>query len=198
MGKLLNGPVCIVVSQLLAAGIRKRIQVFLVLSLLLEMLRVWALRSCAAFGARHSGRSREQALCSSSGGGCVVPSEPLSKTVQTSEAIALDQTTVELLERLSLVDFSNAEAVTRLEEAVKFASVIMDVDTTGVAPMVTPLENVPLRLRPDVPIECCAEEILKNARITEEGYFVAPPGNIPLDVKSDYGLAEGDGTKAEK
>ncbi|KAH8032935.1 hypothetical protein HPB51_003889 [Rhipicephalus microplus] len=66
----------------------------------------------------------------------------------------------------------------------------MNVDTTGVAPMVTPLEDVPLRLRPDVPIECCAEEILKNAKVTEEGYFVAPPGNIPLDVKSDYGLSE--------
>lgn len=198
MDKLLKAPVCIVVTQLLAAGIRKRNQVFLVLSLLLEMLRVSALRSYAAFATRNSGHYRKRALCSNGGGGCVVPSEPLPKAVQASEAISLDQSTVELLERLSLVDFSNAEAVTRLEEAVKFASVIMNVDTTGVAPMVTPLENMPLRLRPDVPIECCAEGILKNAKVTEEGYFVAPPGNIPLDVKSDYGLTEGGGTNAEK
>lgn len=162
------------------------------------MLRVSALRSYASFATRNSGRYRKRALCSNGGGGCVVPSEPLPKAVQASEAITLDQSTVELLERLSLVDFSNAEAVTRLEEAVKFASVIMNVDTTGVAPMVTPLESMPLRLRPDVPIECCAEGILKNAKVTEEGYFVAPPGNIPLDVKSDYGLTEGGGTNAEK
>lgn len=162
------------------------------------MLQVLALRSFAAFATRHNAINRKQALCSNSGGGYVVPSEPLPKVLQTSEAITLDQSTVELLERLSLVDFSNTEAVTRLEEAVKFASVIMNVDTTGVAPMVTPLEDVPLRLRPDVPIECCAEEILKNAKVTEEGYFVAPPGNIPLDVKSDYGLSEGGGTTAEK
>lgn len=105
---------------------------------------------------------------------------------------------VELLERLSLVDFSNAEAVTRLEEAVKFASVIMDVDTTGVAPMVTPLEDVPLRLRPDIPSMCCVDDILKNAKKTEEGYFVSPPGNIPLDVKSDYGLAMNSEASSEK
>nr|XP_050051209.1 glutamyl-tRNA(Gln) amidotransferase subunit C, mitochondrial-like [Dermacentor andersoni] len=162
------------------------------------MLRVSALRWCATFATRPSGRNGERVLCSNGGGGCVVPSEPLPKAVQASEAVTLDQSTVELLERLSLVDFSNAEAVTRLEEAVKFASLIMNVDTTGVAPMVTPLENVPLRLRPDVPVECCAEEILKNAKLTEEGYFVAPPGNIPLDVKSDYGLTGGGMANAEK
>lgn len=26
----------------------------------------------------------------------------------------------------------------------------------------------------------CVKDILKNAAITEEDYFVAPPGNIPL------------------
>lgn len=127
-----------------------------------------------------------------------MPSEPLPKAPRCSEAISLDQSTVELLERLSLVDFSNAEAVTRLEEAVKFASVIMNVDTTGVAPMVTPLEDVPLRLRPDSPSMCCVDDVLKNAKKTEEGYFVSPPGNIPLDIKSDYGLAVNSEASSEK
>ncbi|KAK8755051.1 hypothetical protein V5799_002247 [Amblyomma americanum] len=157
-----------------------------------------ALRLCAVFSIRQSGHIRTRELCGSTGGGSVIPPEPLPKAARASETITLDQGTVDLLERLSLVDFSNAEAVTRLEEAVKFASVIMNVDTTGVAPMVTPLEDVPLRLRPDIPTECSAEDILKNAKVTEEGYFVAPPGNIPLDVKSDYGLTESCETSAEK
>lgn len=127
----------------------------------------------------------------------MVPSEPLPKAPRCSEAISLDQSTVELLERLSLVDFSNTEAVTRLEEAVKFASVIMNVDTTGVAPMVTPLEDVALRLRADIPSECCVD-IFKNAKKTQEDYFVSPPGNIPLDIKSDYGLGINSEASSEK
>lgn len=157
-----------------------------------------SLRLCAVSSIRQSGHIRMQALCSSSGGGCLIPSEPVPKATQASETITLDQGTVDLLERLSLVDFSNAEAVTRLEEAVKFASVIMNVDTTGVAPMVTPLEDMTMRLRQDIPSECSAEDILKNAKLTEEGYFVAPPGNIPLDVKSNYGLTEDGATSVEK
>jgi hypothetical protein len=30
----------------------------------------------------------------------------------------------------------------------------------------------------------CKAEILANAAITEEDYFVAPPGNIPLEVNT--------------
>ena len=30
------------------------------------------------------------------------------------------------------------------------------------------------------------EDILKNAALTEEDYFVAPPGNIPLEPKANY------------
>lgn len=166
-----------------------------------DMLRFSAFRSVIGF--RRNGEGNTRALfskrsCSSGSVGAVVPSEPLPKAPRCSEAISLDQSTVELLERLSLVDFSNAEAVTRLEEAVKFASVIMNVDTTGVAPMVTPLEDVPLRLRPDIPSECCVDDILKNAKKTEEGYFVSPPGNIPLDIKSDYGLGMNSEASSEK
>lgn len=28
----------------------------------------------------------------------------------------------------------------------------------------------------------CRNEILSNAKVTEENYFVAPPGNIPLET----------------
>ncbi|CAN7993044.1 unnamed protein product [Ixodes hexagonus] len=122
----------------------------------------------------------------------IVPVTPLDKNPasQGSGTVKLERSTVELLERLSLVDFSNAEAVARLEEAVKFASVIMDVNTTGVEPMVTPLEDTVLRLRDDVATKCSSADILKNAAKTEEDYFVAPPGNIPLEPKAKYGLED--------
>lgn len=39
-----------------------------------------------------------------------------------------------------------------------------------------------MRLRDDEVTEGdCKEDILRNASLTEEDYFVAPPGNIPLE-----------------
>lgn len=47
--------------------------------------------------------------------------------------------------------------------------------------MYTVLEKENLYLRSDKASERnTQEDILKNAKITEEGYFSAPPGNIPL------------------
>ena len=53
--------------------------------------------------------------------------------------------------------------------------------------MYTVLENESLPLRPDeigknLPSR---EEILSTAVLTEEDYFVAPPGNIPLSVQKE-------------
>uniref|UniRef100_A0A2R5LDV8 Glutamyl-tRNA(Gln) amidotransferase subunit C, mitochondrial n=1 Tax=Ornithodoros turicata TaxID=34597 RepID=A0A2R5LDV8_9ACAR len=143
-------------------------------------------RRCLSTVGRHV--SAAQSKLARETGKSAVPSSPVAQATADAEPVKLDQDTVELLERLSLVDFSNAEAVVRLEEAINFASAILAVDTTNVEPMITPLENVPLRLRDDVAVQCSAEDILKNAKKTVEGYFVAPPGNIPLDIKADYGL----------
>lgn len=50
----------------------------------------------------------------------------------------------------------------------------------------------PLRVREDQVTEGnCREDILKNASVTEEDYFVAPPGNIPLGGK-DHSLQDAD------
>ncbi len=55
----------------------------------------------------------------------------------------------------------------------------------GVEPMYSPLEDLSLQLRDDVITEGnCKKEILANAAVVEEDYFVAPPGNIPLKSKS--------------
>lgn len=94
----------------------------------------------------------------------------------------MDAQTVQLLERLSLVDLDSEEAHRTLEDSIEFASQILSIDTEGVEPLYTVLEKERLTLREDVVSDGnIQEDVLRNARITEEEYFVAPPGNIPLE-----------------
>ncbi|KDR10286.1 glutamyl-tRNA(Gln) amidotransferase subunit C, mitochondrial isoform X2 [Zootermopsis nevadensis] len=93
----------------------------------------------------------------------------------------INQETIELLERLSLVDFANKRGIERLEDAIKFADLIRGIDTSGVEPMISVLEDRTLYLRDDIVTEGnCRKEVMSNAAVTEEEYFVAPQGNIPL------------------
>lgn len=115
-----------------------------------------------------------------------IPTKRVSTPDKTCKRprILIDDETIRLLERLSLVDFANIQGVRRLEDAINFAEPIQDLDTTGVEPMYTVLENEYLNLRADeldknLPSR---EDILSNAVLTEEDYFVAPPGNIPLST----------------
>uniref|UniRef100_A0A8C5JYT0 Glutamyl-tRNA(Gln) amidotransferase subunit C, mitochondrial n=1 Tax=Jaculus jaculus TaxID=51337 RepID=A0A8C5JYT0_JACJA len=88
---------------------------------------------------------------------------------------------IEHLQRLALVDFGSREAVARLEKAIAFADRLHAVDTDGVEPMASVLEDRCVYLRADnVGEGSCAEEVLQNSRHVVEEYFVAPPGNIPL------------------
>nr|XP_056715806.1 glutamyl-tRNA(Gln) amidotransferase subunit C, mitochondrial [Euleptes europaea] len=90
------------------------------------------------------------------------------------------------LERLALVDFRNQEGVERLEKAIEFADQLHSVNTDGVEPLDSVLEDRCLYLREDDVTEGnFAEELLKNANQTVEEYFVAPPGNIPLPKLED-------------
>ncbi|NXT74144.1 GATC amidotransferase, partial [Zapornia atra] len=85
------------------------------------------------------------------------------------------------LEHLALGDFRDAEGVERLQEAIRFADQLHEVNTDGVEPMDSVLEDRCLYLREDDVTEGnCTNELLKNAREKVEEYFVAPPGNIPL------------------
>ncbi|XP_039436307.1 glutamyl-tRNA(Gln) amidotransferase subunit C-1, mitochondrial [Culex pipiens pallens] len=100
----------------------------------------------------------------------------------TPTRIPVDAQTVQLLERLSLVDLDSAEAHRTLEDAIEFASQILSIDTEGVEPLYTVLERERLTLREDrVTDGNIQQDVLRNARVTEEEYFVAPPGNIPLE-----------------
>ncbi|KAM7034355.1 glutamyl-tRNA(Gln) amidotransferase subunit C, mitochondrial [Acridotheres tristis] len=86
------------------------------------------------------------------------------------------------LEHLALVDFRDSEGVERLQKAIQFADQLHEVNTDGVEPMDSVLEDRCLYLREDDVTEGnCTKELLENARETVEEYFVAPPGNIPLE-----------------
>lgn len=119
----------------------------------------------------------------------LVPEKPFVSKVNPQKLppkTKIDANTIALLERLSLVDCANKEGIETLEAAIEFADQIQQVDTSGVEPLITVLEDIPLRLREDTVNEGnCKQEILKNATITEEDYFVAPPGNIPLEARED-------------
>uniref|UniRef100_A0A8C3D3H4 Glutamyl-tRNA(Gln) amidotransferase subunit C, mitochondrial n=1 Tax=Cairina moschata TaxID=8855 RepID=A0A8C3D3H4_CAIMO len=81
------------------------------------------------------------------------------------------------LERLALVDFRDREGVERLRGAVLFAQLLRRVNTEGVEPMDSVLEDRSLYLREDDVTEGnCTKELLNNAREKVEEYFVAPPG----------------------
>ncbi|XP_042661452.1 glutamyl-tRNA(Gln) amidotransferase subunit C, mitochondrial isoform X1 [Tyto alba] len=99
-------------------------------------------------------------------------------------APAQPKVTVEVLdhlEHLALVDFRDSEGVERLQKAIDFADQLHEVNTDGVEPMDSVLEDRCLYLREDDVTEGnCTEELLKNSKEKVEEYFVAPPGNIPL------------------
>ncbi|RZC41172.1 KTI12 -like protein [Asbolus verrucosus] len=119
----------------------------------------------------------------------LVPQNPVKPKIDPNKLppkTKIDADTIALLERLSLVDCANRQGIETLEEAIAFADQIQQVDTTNVEPLVTVLEDRPLRVREDSVTEGnCREDILKNAAVTEEEYFVAPPGNIPLEARDN-------------
>ncbi|XP_054248544.1 glutamyl-tRNA(Gln) amidotransferase subunit C, mitochondrial [Indicator indicator] len=85
------------------------------------------------------------------------------------------------LEHLALVDFRDSEGIERLQKAIQFADQLHEVNTDGIEPMDSVLEDRCLYLRDDDVTEGnCTKELMKNAREKVEEYFVAPPGNIPL------------------
>lgn len=112
-----------------------------------------------------------------------IPPTPVVKPIEENKLpprTKIDQKTIELLERLSLVDFANKKGIERLEDAIRFADQIRVIDTTGVEPMISVLEDRTLYLRDDIVTEGnCRKEVMSNAAVTEEEYFVAPQGNIP-------------------
>jgi len=113
-----------------------------------------------------------------------VPKTPTINQLKPDQIIVktkIDSTTIEHLERLSLVDFGNQFGIRRLEEAIAFADQILHVNTVHVEPLTTVLHEECLHLREDQVTEgFIRDQILANAAVTEEEYFTAPAANIPL------------------
>lgn len=88
----------------------------------------------------------------------------------------IDEATIRKLERLALVGFDYKQSKRVLEEAIVFTERLRTVriDET-VRPMHSTLENDCIHLRDDVArcdVDRC--EILRNAAVLEEEYFVVP------------------------
>lgn len=75
-----------------------------------------------------------------------------------------------------------------LEESIEFASKILHIDTANVQPMYFVHEDQQLNLREDTVAEGnIRDDLLKNATINDDTCFVAPPGNIPVEMeKKDF------------
>ncbi|XP_024878958.1 glutamyl-tRNA(Gln) amidotransferase subunit C, mitochondrial [Temnothorax curvispinosus] len=88
----------------------------------------------------------------------------------------IDETTIRRIERLALVGFEYRQSKRVLEEAIAFTERLrtVGIDET-VRPMYSTLENDCIHLRDDVARhDVERREILKNAAVLEEEYFVAP------------------------
>lgn len=107
-----------------------------------------------------------------------IPDEQLPPSAQIPADL------VDKLERLALVDFRTKQGLECLQKAIRFADQLHVVDTSGVEPMDSVLEDRALHLRDDMVMEGdCTEELLQLSKSTFEEYFVAPPGNIPLPTR---------------
>ena len=73
-----------------------------------------------------------------------VPQQPHNTKIDESKLpprTVISPETIEVLERLSFVGFSNERAIERLEEAIHFADQLTLIDTSGVEPLATVLED---------------------------------------------------------
>lgn len=101
-----------------------------------------------------------------------------SEQTEITRSVTIDETTIRRIERLALVGFEYEHSKRVLEEAITFAERLRraHIDET-VRPMYSILENEHIHLRDDVSLSHDTAnrcEILKNAALLEEGYFVSP------------------------
>lgn len=93
-----------------------------------------------------------------------------------NKKITIDEATIKRIENLALVGFEYEHSKRVLEEAIAFAERLRKVHIDeSVRPLYSTLENDFIRLREDVARNNVnRKEILKNAAVLEEEYFVAP------------------------
>lgn len=96
--------------------------------------------------------------------------------------VVLDNSTINLLERLALVNFGSEKSKEVLQDAIQFADQIHSVNTDHVKPLVNVLDSEHATpLRDDVVnMDNSMQDVMMNAKHVEEDYYVAPPSNVPL------------------
>ncbi|KAK3771327.1 hypothetical protein RRG08_024285 [Elysia crispata] len=163
-----------------------------------KRLRVFSTRLDCLFNFQHCAKDFKPAALYAS----KVPDKPTVDSIDYDslpELPEIDLALVEQLERISLVEFNNEAGLLRLREAVKIANQLHLVDTDGVEPMDTVLEDRECYLRSDnVTDGNCVEDVMSNASKVEEQYFVAPPGNIPMKKRDKDHLSNILGKKEEE
>lgn len=71
-----------------------------------------------------------------------IPAKPIQLDFKTSiRRTKINEDTINHLERLSLVNFGNEKGIKILEDAIEFADQLSNVNTDGVEPLVTVLED---------------------------------------------------------
>ncbi|GMT04911.1 hypothetical protein PENTCL1PPCAC_27085, partial [Pristionchus entomophagus] len=114
----------------------------------------------------------------------VIPVKPVNSKIALDESRvpALSHDLIARLEELSLVRFSDEQAVANLRSSVAKATALMDVDVEGVAPMHTVHEWQECPLADDEQLPTIGvEKLLSNVPLHRDGYIVAPLGNVPLE-----------------
>lgn len=122
---------------------------------------------------------------------CTAPVPSPIDQSKVEEPPVFDRTLITHLERLSLVRFSDEQAISKLKQSIRYANQLKLIDTTGVKPLETILEDMPCPLREDIEEKpLSTDEVFMNAAVISEDYFVTPPGNIPLEEMDRFDLSK--------
>lgn len=94
---------------------------------------------------------------------------------QDREKVRVTPNAIERIKKLSLIDVENERGVTVLNTAIDFAERLRTITIDSQAePLYSTLENEHIPLRNDDVCNVDRKEILKNAMISEDDYFIVP------------------------
>ncbi|XP_015173671.1 PREDICTED: glutamyl-tRNA(Gln) amidotransferase subunit C, mitochondrial [Polistes dominula] len=101
--------------------------------------------------------------------------EQLDQT-KIGNASVINEEFINKLEKLSLVGYNNDRGIAILKAAVNFSERLRNIDIPEeIQPLYNPLEEQNLYIREDEVKEINnRQEILKNAQVLEEEYFITP------------------------
>ena len=108
----------------------------------------------------------------------LVQMAPLNHMFWDENAMSVDKFTVSRIAQLARINVSEQDLdvlADELSKIVGWVEQLDEVNTEGVPPMSSTVENIVLRQRDDVVTDGdCKSDILKNASQTDKGYFVMP------------------------